>query len=391
MEDFTRLDKLLDGFAQKTVPCCGCAIMRGDEILYEGYKGYANLEEKIPLNKNHMFRQASTTKLFTYTIMAMLFEEGKLLFSDPIGEYLPGWKNTTKYVQRENGGFEVVPTKHPITIKDAASMSCGLPYCMFPDENARIPTLADMSKRIGKLLEEKGVPTLRDEVRVMADVPVMFEPGTHWLYGFGSEIIGALVETIEGKPLRRVFEDRLIHPLGLKNTATYCTDENRDRVLVNYEKLPDGTLRPFPAGNNSDVNPDISPEGARPNLLSSPADFATFMQMLANGGTWKGERFLGKGTVEMMTANCLNAEQLEDFSDAYLNGYGYGLGFRTLIDKAKGSHNGNLGAFGWTGGGGTWAEADPIRRVSLVYMHNMFPNEELYHHHRFRNVAYGCL
>ena len=139
------------------------------------------------------------------------------------------------------------------------------------------------------------------------------------------------------------------------------------------------------------MNPDISPEGARPNLLSSPADFATFMQMLANGGTWKGERFLGKGTVEMMTANCLNAAQLEDFSDAYLNGYGYGLGFRTLIDKAKGSHNGNLGAFGWTGGGGTWAEADPVRRVSLVYMHNMFPNEELYHHHRFRNVAYGCL
>ena len=243
MEDFTRLDALLERFAKNTVPCCGCAIMRGDEILFETYKGYANQEEKIPLNRNHMFRQASTTKLFTYTIMGMLFEEGKLLFSDPIGEYLPEWKNTTKYVRRENGDFEVVPAKRPITVKDAASMSCGLPYCMFPDENAKIPTLADMSRRIGKLLEEKKVPTLRDEVRVMADVPLMFDPGTHWFYGFGSEIIGALVETIEGKPLRRVFEDRLIRPLGLKNTDTYCTDENKDRVLGNYERLPTASFR----------------------------------------------------------------------------------------------------------------------------------------------------
>jgi CubicO group peptidase (beta-lactamase class C family) len=83
---------------------------------------------------------------------------------------------------------------------------------------------------------------------------------------------------------------------------------------------------------------------------------------------------------------------LKDFNNnTYLAGYGYGLGFRTLMDKSAGNHNGSLGAFGWTGGSGIWVEADPEEEVSIVYMHNMRPNEELFHHLRLRTVAYGCL
>lgn len=69
----------------------------------------------------------------------------------------------------------------------------------------------------------------------------------------------------------------------------------------------------------------------------------------------------------------------------------YGLGFRTHMDKASGNHNGSIGAFGWTGGSGIWVEADPVEKQTVVYMHNMRPNEELYHHLRVRTVAYGCL
>lgn len=388
-KDFSRLDRLLENFAQNSVAGCTCSIMQGDDLIYEGAAGYADIASGKKMNGNSMFRQASTTKLFTYTILGMLYEEGVFLFSDPVGKYLPEWSETKKYVVRPDGTVDVVPTERPLSIRNAVAMMCGLPYCMVPVSNATTPTLADMSARIGALLE-KGVPTLREEVRAMSDVPVMFEPGSQWLYGFGSEITGALVETWTGKPLREVFIERVIEPLELKNTGTYITPENRDRVVTNYLKKPDGTLEPAAESFDREFDPAVTPVGARPQLLTSASDFATFMQMLANGGVYKGKKLLGAGTVEMLHTNQLGEVQLRDFENDYLAGYGYGLGFRTLMTQKYG-HNGHLGCFGWTGGSGTWVEADPVEKFSIAYMHNMMPNEELYHHHRVRATAYGCM
>ena len=229
--DFSRLDRLLERFAENSVPGCACAIMQGDTLIYDGCAGYADIASLRRVDTHSMFRQASTTKLFTYAILGMLYEEGRFLFSDPVGDYLPEWKETRKFVRRPNGSIEAVKTERPLTIRNAVAMMCGLPYCMVPTANADTPTLQAMSRRIAALLE-KGTPTLREEVRAMADVPVMFEPGTHWLYGFGSEITGALVETLTGKPLREVFRERIIEPLELKDTDTFITPENRDRVVT---------------------------------------------------------------------------------------------------------------------------------------------------------------
>ena len=105
-----------------------------------------------------------------------------------------------------------------------------------------------------------------------------------------------------------------------------------------------------------------------------------------------GERFMGRKTIDLMRSNTITQEMIDnDFTNDYLAGYGYGFGVRTLMDKGRGNHNGSLGAFGWTGGSGTWAESDPSEGVSIVYMHNLQPNLEEYHHLRMRAVAYGCL
>ena len=92
-----------------------------------------------------------------------------------------------------------------------------------------------------------------------------------------------------------------------------------------------------------------------------------------------------------MRTNTLTPEMQKDIEDTYNGGYGYGYGVRTLIAPERGHHNGSLGAFGWTGGFGTWCESDPKEGVSIVYMHNMMPNDEQYYHLRVRNAAYGCL
>ena len=388
--DFTRLDKLINKFADtRSVPGCGISIMQGDEIIYEGYAGYSNIESNKLIDRTSMFRQASTTKLFTYAIMGMLYEEGEFLFSDPISDYIPEWKNTMRYEATSNGDITVVPLEKPITIRHAVAMMCGMPYCMVPAVDPVTPTLAAMSKQIAKLYE-KGVPTLMEEARVMANAPVMFEPGSHWQYGFGSEIAGALVEVFTGKALREVFKERICEPLGLEHTDTYVSDENRAFLVTNYAKGKDGSLTPAPVDLDQWMDPNYMPVYGRPNLMTTPNDFAVFMQMLANGGTYKGKKYLGEGTVNMLHASQLDEVSHKDYDNDYLAGYGYGLGFRTL-ETQKYGHNGRLGCFGWTGGAGTWVEADPVDKLAIAYMHNMSPNEELYHHHRIRAVAYGCL
>ena len=387
--DFRKLDGLLERFArEKTVPGCAVSIFGEDGPIYEQGAGFADIASGRKATARHMFRQASTTKLFSYVILAMLYEEGRFLFSDPVGRYLPEWSSSTKFVRDASGEVRVVPTDRPITVRDAVTMTCGLPYCMVPEPDSANPTVAAMSRRLTDI-SRNGMPSLREEVRAMADVPLMFEPGTHWYYGFGSEIMGALIETLEELPLKEVFRKRIIEPLELERADTYITDENRAYVVTNYIRR-DGTLIPAPPELDAPNDPAAAPVGARPNLLISPHDYAIFMQMLANGGTWKGRRFLGAGTVAMLHENQLDAVQMRDFENDYLAGYGYGFGFRTLLTQKYG-HNGHLGCFGWTGGSGIWVEADPVDRLAIVYMHNMMPNDELYHHHRVRAAAYGCL
>ena len=387
-KDFSRMDRLLQRFVEEgTNPGCAAAVMQGDELIYHGEAGYEDIESGKKVDVHSMFSQASTTKLFTYAILGMIYEEGKFLFSDPLSDYLPEWKNTRKTVILPDGTAGTAPLEKPITIRDAVDMMCGLPYCMAPMADPPTPTLAAMSRKMEELLQ-KGPTTIAEEVRAMADVPVMFEPGSHWLYGFGSEITGVLVETFEGKPLREVFKDRLIDPLELEDADTFARPENRDRIVTNYEKKGPGQFEP--SEGFSALDPDSVPAGARPNLLISARDFAVFMQMLANGGTYKGRKFLGAGTVAMLHENHLGPVQAADFENDYLAGYGYGLGYRTLLTRKYG-HNGNIGAFGWTGGTGTWVEADPVEKFAVTYMHNMRPNEELYHHHRVRAVINGIM
>ncbi len=389
-QDFTKLDHLLRDFAdRKTIPGCACSLMQGDEVIYEGYYGCADIASGRPITRNSMFRQENISYLFTYTALAMLYEQGKFLYSDPIGEYLPEWRDIQKYVVKGNGAVDVAPLTRPLTIRTAAASMCGLPNVLTPAEGAGSPTQAAMDQRMRELCAGGATPTLREEVRAMAGVPVMFEPYSHWHYGFGIQVVGAIIEELTGKPLRQVYREMIIDPLGLKDTDTYITPENRDRVVTAYRKLEDGSLA-ADSGADRRYDPAQSPEGASPLVLSSAADLAVFMQMLANGGTYKGQKYLGSGTVAMMMSNQLENPHFPDFLDnRNKEGYAYGMGFRTVV-RLKYGHNGHYDNFGSTGEMGTWVEADPTVKLAMAYGHNMTPSEDVYHHHRVRAVAYGC-
>jgi CubicO group peptidase (beta-lactamase class C family) len=161
MSNFRDLDALLQKYVDDGLPGCSCIIAKKGEILYENCFGWADIENKKPLTRDNVFRQASLTKVAMYTVAMMLYEQGKFLMSDPLYEYFPEWRNSRKMVCRENGEVDIVPVEHPITTKNIMNMTCGLPYDMIMgDVPVKHPTSEAMAKAMAPL-REKGYYTLR--------------------------------------------------------------------------------------------------------------------------------------------------------------------------------------------------------------------------------------
>jgi CubicO group peptidase (beta-lactamase class C family) len=395
MATFKDMDALLQSFVDGGLPGCGCAIARNGETLYEGYYGYSDIEKKLPITADSVYRQYSLTKIAIYTACMMLFEKGKFLLNEPLYTYFPEWKNTMIYVTRPSGEVDVQPVKNPIRISDAMNMSCGV----ITNTRGAHPGAPAIDKAMAPL-RAKGHYTLREHIAAMAEVPIAYEPGTQWMYSMGSELAAGLVELMTGKPLGTALKDMLFDPLGMTSTGDIFFGDIKERLVKLYRRTADNKLVPSNSADDSTgpgidmdktFNPGDENESSYRRLFSSVGDYIKLTQMLSNGGKYKGERLMGRKTIDLMRTNHLNAAQLQDFTNLYLAGYGYGCGVRTVIDKAAGQHNGSIGAFGWTGGCGTWAECDPSEGVSIVYMHNQMPNMEEYYHLRARTVAYGCI
>lgn len=399
MADFKDLDRLLQKYVDDGLPNCSCVIARKGEILYENYFGWADRENGIRLNADHVFRQASLTKIAMYTTAMMLYEQGKFLMTDPLYEYFPEYRNSTKLVTMPNGALEVVPTQNPILVKHIFNMTCGLPYEMIvggvPVQHH--PTALAMAREM-KTLREGGYFTLRDQIRAASRVPLAFEPGSRFLYGFASELTAGLLEVLCGKPAELVIREMLFEPLGMDSSANFLFGDLEKRLVKDYYLKPGKNLNdadPFFLPKPEREAKFVGPLGTVPGfarVITNCRDYTKLMQMLANGGSYNGTKLLGRKTIDLLRTNTLPPQVLaEDFSNPYLAGYGYGYGMRMLTDRYAGQHNGFCGQFGWTGGSGTWAEASPEEGVSVVYMHNLQPNLEEYHHLRMRAVAYGCL
>lgn len=169
------VDALLESFIKRGLPGCSLHVIKRGETLYEGYFGMADLDTKRKVDENSIFRLASMSKIPLYTVLMMLYEQGKFLMSDPIGDYLPDWKESTKYLIKEDGSYEIVPTNRPLIMKDALTMKCELPYCNFdgPTDDIVMKGMQECMRP----LWEKGHYTLTEHLRAMSKTPLACDPG----------------------------------------------------------------------------------------------------------------------------------------------------------------------------------------------------------------------
>ena len=192
-------------------------VARRGRIAYFEAFGQRDREANAPMQTDAIFRIASQSKAIV-SVAAMTFvEEGKLLLTDPVGKYLPEFMETKVAVARDGGGYDVVKAARPITVRDLLTHTSGFGYGTGVGGD-----LWTAAGQTGYYFADKN-ETIRDSVRRIATLPAHAQPGTQWIYGYSTDILGALVEVVAGKPLDQVLRERIFEPLGMRDTEFYLS------------------------------------------------------------------------------------------------------------------------------------------------------------------------
>ncbi len=338
-------------------------IIRNGSIAYYKAIGFNDLDTRAPLQKDGIFRIASQTKAITSVAVMMLFEEGKLLLSDPVSQYIPSFKQQRVLLNFNPADttYTTVPAKREITIKDLLTHTSGIGYAQIGSkESNAIYAKSRLTAGIG-IMDD----TLLAAMSRLGKLPLMHQPGENWTYGLNSDLLGCIVEIVSGLSLDEFFRHRIFEPLGMKDTYFNIPASKAGRLVNLYTEKPGGTL--VKASTNM-LNGPITADyplwnthyySGGAGLSSTIYDYALFLQMLLNDGELNGKRLLGRNTVRMMTLN-----QIGDLS---IGDDKFGLGFQIVSERGNGRTPAQPGTFSWGGAFATSYWVDPKEKMVMLF------------------------
>jgi CubicO group peptidase (beta-lactamase class C family) len=365
-----RLDRVLDQYVEENRIAGAVALVLQDgKPVYERAVGWRDKESSQKMTPDSVFRIASQTKAITSTAVLMLVEEGKIGLTDPVSRYIPSFAKTTVATRKADGSVEVVPAKRQVTITDLLTHTAGISY----GTSAEVAPLYEAkglgpAAGYGWYTADKDEPVCQTMER-LPSVPFVAQPGEEWVYGYNTDILGCIVERASGVPLDQFFSTRILGPLGMTDTYFFLPADKKIRLVTVYASTPQNTAVRAAEGARGQGH---YADGPRKNfaggagLVSTARDYATFLEMIRNGGELNGTRLLAPRTVALMTHNQ---------SGLLHNGpaMGFGLGFETT-ERAGGNGLEPVGAYGWGGAYGSVYRVDPSARLTLVLMLNQLPN-----------------
>ena len=350
-----------------------------DGEVVAGSAGVLTRGEPAPVERDSLFRIASTTKPITAVAALLLVEECRLRLEDPVDDLLPELADRRVLVDpRGPIDGETVPAERPITVRDVLTMQCGLGM----DFTAPWPQpLLDAMGELGLSpgAPEPQVPPEPDEwMRRMGTLPLLTQPGGPWLYNTASDILGVLVGRAAGMPFDRFLRERVLDPLGMSDTG-FCTSAT-DRLGTSYAVDPGtGERSVYDGPDGKWSTPPAFPSGAA-GLVSTVHDLAAFGNMLLAGGYLPdGSRLLSRASVEAMTTDQLGVAAGLRPSVSADGGMGWGFGVGVQIRRTGVARS--VGTYGWDGGlGSSWANDPAEDLVGVVLSTDMFAGAEALPH-----------
>src|SRR5688572_4615721 len=332
---------------------------KGKVVQHKAY-GMQDAEKQTPMRTDTIARIYSMTKPVTGVAMMMLYEEGKWKPSDPIAKHIPQFANLKVFAGDKDGAPIFEAPAHPPTMGELMSHTAGFTYGLFGN------TPVDLIYRKNNPL---AAPSLQAMIDRLATMPLLYQPGTRWVYSVGVDIQGYLVEKLSGQTFPEFLRTRLFEPLGMVDTAFYVPAEKLSRVatIYAYDKTKAG-LAPAPGETPITTLPGLPSGGG--GLYSTSADYFRFAQMLLNGGEFDGERILKKATVDMMRTNVLSEQVLNSKSGIgqaqFSPAQGFGYDFAVVLDPAGAKRQVGKDSYWWWGIAGTWFWIDPTNDLIAI-------------------------
>jgi CubicO group peptidase (beta-lactamase class C family) len=331
-------------------------VWQDGEVLQHNAIGYRDVEARLPMRHDAIFRIASMSKPITTAAALTLLEEGKLALGDPVTRWLPEFADIHVLEDPEGPLDRTRPAQRPITVEDLMTHRSGLAYAFSvtgPISRAylRLPVRQDPDTWLAEL----------------AELPLLHQPGERLTYSHSTEVVGIILSRIERKPLYEVLSERVLDPLGMSDTGFWVSHNSRGHAATMYTLDEENRLRHDAMGPPRTSPPKFCQGGG--GLWSTAADYLRFVQMLLGGGA----PVLSAESVRLMRTDRLTPEQkrIPFLGSPYWVGRGFGLGLSVVTDPAKSTPlfgPGGLGTFSWPGAYGTWWQADPTRDLILIYL-----------------------
>jgi len=345
------------------IPGAILLIQQHNRPVYFEKFGFRDVENKIPMSADTIFRLYSMSKPVTSVAAMMLVDDGKLALGDPVSKYIAAFADVKVGIDRidANGkpGLALEPLNRPVTIEDLLRHTSGLTYGFYGDSPAR-KRYANSGLFDGDLDNALFVERL-------AKLPLAEQPGTLWDYGHSTDVLGRVIEVVSGQSLFAFEKQRLLDPLGMTETAFYVANPTKRPLIA--EPLPTERFARQVAGLVSDPAVPRRWESGGAGMVGTIGDYARFAQMLLNGGTLDGRNYLKPETITLMTSDHIGPETkiARDYFYFPGGGSGFGLGFAVRTAQLP---NALLpsGEYRWDGVGGTFFFVDPKDDMFAIFM-----------------------
>jgi len=345
----------------------------GKVALRESF-GFADREAQQSVGSDTIWRIFSMTKPIVSVVVMQLVEEGKLRLRDPLSAFVPAFEKTEVFSGGTAEKPETKPVKRPINISDLLTHTAGLSYGFINQH-----PVDEMYRKAG-LDRVREKLSLEELVDLLAEFPLRHQPGTRWSYSMATDVLGRVVEVIEGRSLYESLFERVLDPLGMIDTSFQLSDEKIDRFAACY-RPEEETLSPIllekPEESSYRSSRWLSGGGG---LVSTMHDYHRFCRMLINEGELDGSRILGSRTLRQMMKNHLpDKADLTDAGDplyykGFFDGVGFGLGFAIVQDPIKGRIQANKGEASWGGMASTAFWIDTVEKISCIFLTQLIPS-----------------
>jgi CubicO group peptidase (beta-lactamase class C family) len=366
-------------------------VYRRGKVVHSAVQGFADVERKVPIKDDTIFRIYSMTKPLTSIAFLMLVEEGRVALDEPVHKYIPEWKNLGVFQAGTLPAFLTRPPSRPMLIVDLLRHTSGLTYGFQQRSNV------DAAYRELKIGEVEKAGTLQSMIEDLAKLPLEFSPGEAWNYSVSTDVIGYLIGKISGKPFEQFLAERILDPLGMNDTGFFVPPAKAHRLAACYSADGKGgmTLQDDPTESSFLSPPSLISGGG--GLCSTAADYLMFCRALLNRGELGGVRVIGPKTLALMTSNHLpGGRDLTEmsrslFSEATYAGVGFGLGVSVTMNPSQTLIPGSAGEYAWGGAASTSFWIDPAEELIAIFMTQLLPSSSYPVRRELRTMVYAAI